>query len=81
MLLELDDFRDVDGVAVDAVCPRPVDGRLDAAYALPDCTVALEPAPEPDLPDAVPPPHPPLRLDVVELVPTHSNTQENKNVN
>jgi len=54
---------------VDAVVPGPVGGRLDAAEALPHGAVALEPAAESDLPDAVAAAHPALGLDVGELVP------------
>jgi hypothetical protein len=66
---QLDDLRDVDGVAVDAVVPGPVGGCLDGAEALPDGAVALEPAAEADLPDAVTSVHAALGLDVGELVP------------
>ncbi|THU53233.1 hypothetical protein C4D60_Mb10t12270 [Musa balbisiana] len=69
MTSELDDIRDVNRVAVDAVGPGAIDQGLDGAQAFPHRAIALEPAAEADLPHPVAAPHPPLGFNVAELVP------------
>ncbi|CAL5043408.1 unnamed protein product [Urochloa decumbens] len=66
--LVLEHVRNVHRVPVDGRCPGPLRvGRgLDA---LPRRAVALEPGPEPNHPHPVALPHPPLGLDVRQLVP------------
>ena len=54
---------------MDAVGPGSVNRSLDSAIAAPHRAIAFEPASEADLPDAISPAHPPLRLYVIELVP------------
>ena len=56
-------------VAVNAILPGALRRRLDVAESVPDGAVALEPAAERDLPDAVASADPALGLHVGELVP------------
>jgi len=56
-------------VAVNAVVPRAVGRRLDVPQRVPDGAVALEPAAEGDLPDAVAAADAALGLHVGQLVP------------
>ncbi|PON95928.1 LOW QUALITY PROTEIN: hypothetical protein TorRG33x02_081760 [Trema orientale] len=59
----------MDRVPVNAVGPRPIRGRFDGPITLPNSAVALKPTPERNLPNPVPFLHPPLGLDVAQLVP------------
>ncbi|PON78597.1 hypothetical protein PanWU01x14_018550 [Parasponia andersonii] len=59
----------MDWVPVNAVGPRPIRGRFDGPITLPNSAVALKPTPERNLPNPVPFLHPPLGLDVAQLVP------------
>lgn len=67
--LELNDLRNVNRVAMNAITPRPIKGCLNASVTLPNSTVALESASECNLPNPVSSLHSSLRFNVVQFVP------------
>lgn len=67
--LELDNFRDMNWVPMNAIRPWSIFWCFDGSVALPYCTVALESTSKSYLPNPVPFFHPPLCLNVAHLVP------------
>ncbi|ONK82110.1 uncharacterized protein A4U43_C01F36220 [Asparagus officinalis] len=73
-------INDFERVPIDAILPGPIRRRLHIPKSLPHGTVALEPAPERNLPHPIPLPHPPLCLNVGKFIPNRTGRGVAKSV-
>lgn len=69
IFLELDYFRNVNRIPVDAVSPGTIRWSFDRFVAFPNRTVAFKPTPECNLPNSISLFHPPFSFNVSQFVP------------